>query len=1137
MSSEISADHMLNGDITNTSRKNMDATRSSAPIPKQDLTSNSVSSESSDFTQMQSTTPAATSTFKALSAGSYAERIRPSVSLMDNGIPTKIGGNTDEESLGSSKSGSGNGAEAKSNSGKRTGKNKSGSNTTQHRSSAARAAGSLAETVIPNAGTTTTTSSDTGVTRQGKSETPAQQLEESEQGWQEVTAKPRNQGTNKADKKESSGGSGRQKQHGKKSLAGSTSDENVVSSQVNDKSNKGKSAPSRKEKDKIDKESRQQQAQGDEAIATEPTRKQQQQQKDKENTGPKSLGMKSASWRSSPLAAAFMTESAESQEEVLLPSTTTTTKPAETSPPGQPTSGEPIGPANDTTKTSNETIQSNTTPTTQIKAQPSDGSKNAIAPPDVKADSIPTIPAPAVPAVNIWQLRKEKMKSGSTKQPKTSSNGNGKSVFSSLTGAAAPPSGKGSSSSSKPAATGNKPDNAAGKRQASGSSPPELPSSGVNSARKQLLKAVFTSSPNAVAIPPTQGKHTRPTNNAAPVGTTTSSATLTDVTAWPDVAASAVKIANATGGENRKKEREDDDNAQAVVVNAKKAFVRITEKKKWTPIPPAELQEALDKAEKARKAASHASGEGGRQKRRNSGVIAGDDSIQVPSKSVTKKNNQGQNKAGAKSAQGTAVGAVVENAGKKGKGMPPVAGRPVTGNKTAQSSGSKERGNQVDPATPAQMLSVSTETTTLRQPHSVNERTSATDIGNQESTPAVPDQNLTAALGSNVPVESLLLAGGALSPKSKGQTVEKQKALGLQGNNSGRQLAPTTTVGGDSRNAYVQTRDGVRTGGPSGRGGRAGGGKGSRNGNAPSSRYSDSGIALSPRGQVKAGLLASPPVGYQGLPHESTMAAAVHAPGFVPFGNQAPYAYYPPAYYYGPSGQPGPGSASSDAGGYNHTTTQQGAQQSYMPYNMPFMPQQRPVTEIPGLDSLRYYILGQIEYYFSIHNLCMDQFLKEQMDSHGWVDIPMIASFNRIRQVTADESLVKEVAHLSQILEIRDNKMRLRDNWQVWVFPGARPSIFPEAENSAATRLEELAMHGVRVSDLSEETRERIVGDIQRDILRSKNTQTTAPPINTEVGTSVNSAEVADEVTAKTSPPASVASDTSSDKVDIILQL
>lgn len=83
-------------------------------------------------------------------------------------------------------------------------------------------------------------------------------------------------------------------------------------------------------------------------------------------------------------------------------------------------------------------------------------------------------------------------------------------------------------------------------------------------------------------------------------------------------------------------------------------------------------------------------------------------------------------------------------------------------------------------------------------------------------------------------------------------------------------------------------------------------------------------------------------------------------------------------------------------------------------------------------------------------------------------------------------------------------------------------------------------MHGVRVSDLSEETRERIVGDIQRDILRSKSgpaplSQATVPAAGTDISTVPSVNGVADDGTRKSTPATSVVSDSSSDKLDIIL--
>ena len=42
-------------------------------------------------------------------------------------------------------------------------------------------------------------------------------------------------------------------------------------------------------------------------------------------------------------------------------------------------------------------------------------------------------------------------------------------------------------------------------------------------------------------------------------------------------------------------------------------------------------------------------------------------------------------------------------------------------------------------------------------------------------------------------------------------------------------------------------------------------------------------------------------------------------------------------------------------------------------------PPPMPQTIIPGLDGLRVYVLGQVEYYFSMQNLAMDFFLRQQV--------------------------------------------------------------------------------------------------------------------------------------------------------------
>ena len=69
------------------------------------------------------------------------------------------------------------------------------------------------------------------------------------------------------------------------------------------------------------------------------------------------------------------------------------------------------------------------------------------------------------------------------------------------------------------------------------------------------------------------------------------------------------------------------------------------------------------------------------------------------------------------------------------------------------------------------------------------------------------------------------------------------------------------------------------------------------------------------------------------------------------------------------------------------------------------------------------------------------------MDTEGWIDISMIASFNRLKSLTPDIAMVKEVMHLSAILEVREDQVRLAGGESKrWVLPDAKSSIFPAGQ-------------------------------------------------------------------------------------------
>lgn len=54
------------------------------------------------------------------------------------------------------------------------------------------------------------------------------------------------------------------------------------------------------------------------------------------------------------------------------------------------------------------------------------------------------------------------------------------------------------------------------------------------------------------------------------------------------------------------------------------------------------------------------------------------------------------------------------------------------------------------------------------------------------------------------------------------------------------------------------------------------------------------------------------------------------------------------------------------------------------------------------------------EYYFSLHNLERDFFLRRKMDAQGFLPISLIASFHRVQALTMDINLIVEVLAASQ---------------------------------------------------------------------------------------------------------------------------
>lgn len=60
------------------------------------------------------------------------------------------------------------------------------------------------------------------------------------------------------------------------------------------------------------------------------------------------------------------------------------------------------------------------------------------------------------------------------------------------------------------------------------------------------------------------------------------------------------------------------------------------------------------------------------------------------------------------------------------------------------------------------------------------------------------------------------------------------------------------------------------------------------------------------------------------------------------------------------------------------------------------------------------------DYYFSDANLTKDVFLRQRMDSGGWLPVSLIASFNRMQKLSTDITFIVQAVKDSEIVEVKD---------------------------------------------------------------------------------------------------------------------
>ncbi|KAI1107676.1 hypothetical protein F4804DRAFT_329085 [Jackrogersella minutella] len=189
-----------------------------------------------------------------------------------------------------------------------------------------------------------------------------------------------------------------------------------------------------------------------------------------------------------------------------------------------------------------------------------------------------------------------------------------------------------------------------------------------------------------------------------------------------------------------------------------------------------------------------------------------------------------------------------------------------------------------------------------------------------------------------------------------------------------------------------------------------------------------------PQSQFSQGL---PPYNYQ---VNGTANSRQPAHSYAASYTQMPYGNPFPIQSTGSSHRSRPSSGNNRAQG---SARHQSSRAAYPLAGMPYDPtmyshgssQYTPYTDPNHLLSG---VLSQVEYYFSIDNLCKDWYLRKFMDSQGFVPLNVIAGFKRMQEIATDFQLIRIACdsspHIEYIVtEQGQDKVRRREQWEPWV--------------------------------------------------------------------------------------------------------
>lgn len=126
----------------------------------------------------------------------------------------------------------------------------------------------------------------------------------------------------------------------------------------------------------------------------------------------------------------------------------------------------------------------------------------------------------------------------------------------------------------------------------------------------------------------------------------------------------------------------------------------------------------------------------------------------------------------------------------------------------------------------------------------------------------------------------------------------------------------------------------------------------------------------------------------------------------------------------------------------------------FMPDYMMYAPMFNGAAQSP-YDVTLSNIAYQVEYYFSVENLCKDLYLRKNMNSNGWIPLTVLGSFTRLKNLTrGDLNLFVEACKWAPSVEVLGDKIRARYNHQFWVLAAAeRTPAGQDEESPAAPKL------------------------------------------------------------------------------------